>query len=314
MKELTKRDNFHGIIHFTLQLVLTILTGTAAYFTFYNFSLFISLPVLYLYFILYSWIGREGLFHELLHRTVFKSKQMNDILYKIVNIMGWMNGEYVRTSHLIHHRYTLFEDSDMDVALSLDFGKLDIFYALTFHFKQFIGEVSRLIHCLTGDFKTEFDKKYFADSESSTKRKIRNDSLLVLGTHLILLMIFILTKQWLLIVMIDFGAFFASWPHLLCSMTQHVGMQKEVNDFRLSSRSISLNPVGRFFYWDMNYHIEHHLYPAVPYHRLNELSHEIQYFLPEKHKGLWSAWKDILLYLRRRKVEEDYHLPVTLPK
>ena len=29
-------------------------------------------------------------------------------------------------------------------------------------------------------------------------------------------------------------------------------------------------PVHRYLYWNMNYHVEHHMFPLVPYHALPE--------------------------------------------
>ena len=37
-------------------------------------------------------------------------------------------------------------------------------------------------------------------------------------------------------------------------------------DHRLNSRTVYMNPISRFIYWNMNYHIEHHMFPMVPYH------------------------------------------------
>jgi fatty acid desaturase len=31
-----------------------------------------------------------------------------------------------------------------------------------------------------------------------------------------------------------------------------------------------------FFYANMNYHVEHHMYPSVPFYRLPELSHMLR--------------------------------------
>ena len=35
-----------------------------------------------------------------------------------------------------------------------------------------------------------------------------------------------------------------------------------------------MNPISRFIYWNMNYHVEHHMFPMVPYHALPRL-HEM---------------------------------------
>jgi fatty acid desaturase len=32
-----------------------------------------------------------------------------------------------------------------------------------------------------------------------------------------------------------------------------------------------MNPVSRWIYWNMNYHVEHHMFPMVPYHALPRL-------------------------------------------
>ena len=32
-----------------------------------------------------------------------------------------------------------------------------------------------------------------------------------------------------------------------------------------------MNIVNRFLYWNMNYHIEHHIFPTVPYYNLPAL-------------------------------------------
>ena len=41
-----------------------------------------------------------------------------------------------------------------------------------------------------------------------------------------------------------------------------------------------MNPVSRFLYWNMNYHVEHHMFPMVPYHALPQLHEEIKADLP----------------------------------
>ena len=34
-----------------------------------------------------------------------------------------------------------------------------------------------------------------------------------------------------------------------------------------TTRTVYMNPISRFIYWNMNYHIEHHMYPLVPFPR-----------------------------------------------
>ena len=72
----------------------------------------------------------------------------------------------------------------------------------------------------------------------------------------------------------------------LCNNTQHVGLQDNVPDFRLCTRTILLNLVVRFLYWHMNFHIEHHMYAAVPCYNLGRLHEAIKHNLPRSPNGL----------------------------
>ena len=53
--------------------------------------------------------------------------------------------------------------------------------------------------------------------------------------------------------------------------TQHAGLAEDVLDHRLNCRTVYMNPISRFIYWNMNYHVEHHMFPMVPYHALPRL-------------------------------------------
>ncbi len=37
------------------------------------------------------------------------------------------------------------------------------------------------------------------------------------------------------------------------------------------TRSVVSNAIFRWCWWNMDYHIEHHIWPAVPFHQLPEL-------------------------------------------
>jgi fatty acid desaturase len=50
-------------------------------------------------------------------------------------------------------------------------------------------------------------------------------------------------------------------------MSQHTGLDSQ-SDIILGTRTILTNPVTRFFMCNENYHLEHHLYPGVPWYNL----------------------------------------------
>ena len=68
---------------------------------------------------------------------------------------------------------------------------------------------------------------------------------------------------------------------LYFGVTQHLGLAEDVLDHRLNSRTVYMNPIFRFLYWNMNYHVEHHMFPLIPYHALPKLHEEIKARLPD---------------------------------
>jgi fatty acid desaturase len=70
-------------------------------------------------------------------------------------------------------------------------------------------------------------------------------------------------------------------------------MKVETGDYRENTRTVLLNPVISFFYWNMNYHVEHHMYPGVPCYNLPNLHKLITPELPPATKGIVGILKAI---------------------
>src|SRR5262249_12584046 len=80
---------------------------------------------------------------------------------------------------------------------------------------------------------------------------------------------------------------------ILFGYTQHAGLAENVLDHRLNTRTVYMNPVARFIYWNMNYHLEHHMFPMVPYHALPRLHERMKADSPPAYPSLWAAWREI---------------------
>ena len=57
----------------------------------------------------------------------------------------------------------------------------------------------------------------------------------------------------------------------------------------------------------MNYHIEHHMYPAVPFYQLKALRGQIEHDLPPASRGMRALLRDIATI--KRQQERAAHLP-----
>jgi fatty acid desaturase len=100
---------------------------------------------------------------------------------------------------------------------------------------------------------------------------------------------------------------------IIFGLTQHAGLGEDVLDHRLNSRTIYLNPVFRFIYWNMNYHVAHHMFPLVPYHMLPELHKETRHDIPVPLGGLWAAYRQIIPAILRQLKDPTFFVWQQLP-
>ena len=100
---------------------------------------------------------------------------------------------------------------------------------------------------------------------------------------------------------------------MLTGLLQHGGLADNVLDHRLNSRTVYLNPISRFIYWNMNYHVEHHMFPMVPYHALPKLHELIRHDLPAASPSMWAGYREMIPAFLRQLRYEDYFLKRELP-
>ena len=67
------------------------------------------------------------------------------------------------------------------------------------------------------------------------------------------------SQTWFPVIMILLPNFYGKTLIMLLGLTQHAGLQEDIKDHRLTTRSVYLNPIFSFLYWHMEYHVEHHL-------------------------------------------------------
>jgi fatty acid desaturase len=63
----------------------------------------------------------------------------------------------------------------------------------------------------------------------------------------------------------------------------------------------------------MEYHIEHHMFPTVPSYNLKKLHNLIKEQLPPPKKGLWDAYKEIILTLIKQAKNPNYKIKINVP-
>jgi hypothetical protein len=76
---------------------------------------------------------------------------------------------------------------------------------------------------------------------------------------------------------------------------------ENVLDHRLNCRTVYMNAFNRYMYWNMNYHLEHHMFPLVPYHNLPKLTNH-QSRLPKRRTACSTPGGD---HSRRSPANKD---------
>jgi Na(+)-translocating NADH:ubiquinone oxidoreductase F subunit len=107
---------------------------------------------------------------------------------------------------------------------------------------------------------------------------------------------------------------FGNWLMPIYGYTQHAGLQENVLDHRLNCRTVYMNRVNRFLYWNMNYHVEHHMFPLVPYHALPKLHELMKNDCPKPYNGIIEAFKEIIPAVLKQRKDPTYYVERELPE
>jgi fatty acid desaturase len=74
-----------------------------------------------------------------------------------------------------------------------------------------------------------------------------------------------------------------------------------------------MGPFTRFIISNMNYHVEHHMFPMVPYHALPRLHERIKHDLPAASPSMWHAYREVWPVLKQQLRNHNAFLKRELP-
>jgi fatty acid desaturase len=252
--------------------------------------------------------------HELVHKSVFKTQALNRFFVRIYAFLGWINFEHFYRSHMRHHQFTLHPPDDLEVVLPLRVLVRDFFVTGFINIKGIYKAIKTTSRLARGKFEGEWEHTLFpADKPENSAPVIRWARILLIG-HALIIAVSLYFGWWLLPVLTTFSPLYGSWLFFLCNNTQHIGLQDNVSDFRLCCRTFTVNPVVQFLYWHMNFHIEHHMYAAVPCYNLAALHKAILHDLPYCPDGIVATWQEIAMIQRKQAKDSSYQHIVKLPE
>lgn len=308
---LNQRSDWKGLLQTLGHLGLLMLTGATAWYAAEYLPLPVLLLVLFAHGTVYAFLLNG--FHELCHKTVFKTKALNTLFLYFISFISLLNPVMFWASHVEHHKYTLHPPDDQEVLLPVMLTPRDFFKHAIVNPWVFYLVVKGIIRHSFGRLNGDWENALFPASAAEHRRRLFTWARILLVGHVSLAAVSIYFGLWLLPVLITLAPFYGGWLLFLCNNTQHIGLQDNVPDYRLCCRTIILNPVVSFLYWHMNYHTEHHMYAAVPCYHLARLHQLIKYDLPPCPVGLVAAWKEIAAILDKQKLDPTYQHVAVLP-
>ena len=311
LARLNQRSDGKGMLQTLGFLALLLCSGGIAWIAVGRAHPLIALALIYLHGALYAFLVNG--FHELCHKTVFRTQALNIFFRNVYSFLGWYNHVSFWASHQAHHRYTLHPPDDLEVVLPRELTLRSYFSFAIVNPRGFLLRLKSVIRLSFGHIDNEWEQALFPPEATAGRRALFNWARLLLVGHGLILAVSLYLGWWLLPVLVTLAPFYGGGFQFLLNEAQHIGLSDEVSDYRLNTRTILLNPALGFLYWQMNYHIEHHMYAAVPFYHLAELHDLVKADTPAPTRGVVGTWRQIIPILRRQRGEPEYMFVPELP-
>jgi fatty acid desaturase len=304
LKELMKRKDGPAIRDTIIWFGSLIAMGIVAYSA---WGTWWAIPAFLIYGILYATPG-DSRWHECGHGTAFKTPWMNEVIYQISSFMVLRSATPWRWSHTRHHTDTIIVGRDPEIITE----RPPIWKILFMQLLHLYGgpvEIKRFILHFFGKLD-KHEQEYIPASEQG---KAFWEARIYVFIMLLIIAACIYYQSVLPAMFIFLPSFYGNVFVVLHGITQHLGLYEDVLDHRLNTRTVYMNPINRFLYWNMNYHIEHHMFPMVPYHALAKLHEEMKNDCPAASPSLSAALKEVIHALRQQKNNPAYVVEKPLP-
>ena len=304
MRQLVQRNDRTAAVHTVVWLGLLVGFGVLGHLTWGSWW---AIPVFFVYGTLYGSLS-DARWHECGHGTAFRTGWMNTVVYYVASFMDLREAVSWRWSHTRHHSDTIVVGLDPEIAYPRPTAGWKIALE-AFALLSATRELRKIALNVVGRFTAE-ELEYLPEGE---RRKAlwcsRVYALLIVGTVAAVVWTGSLEPAMYVVL----PTFYGRWLLVLYGTTQHAGLAEDVLDHRLNTRTVYMNRINRFCYLNMNYHVEHHMFPNVPYHALPALHEAVKADMPPPYRSIAEAYREIIPALRRQRQDPSYFVTRPLP-
>jgi fatty acid desaturase len=304
MKELMQRSDGPALRDTLIWFALLIASAAGGV---YFWGSWWAVPFFLVYGVFYG-SASDSRWHEMGHGTAFKTQWMNKVVYQIASFMIMRNPVTWRWSHARHHTDTIIVGRDPEIAVMRPpdllrvvlnfFGVIDVWYSMSDMLRNAAGNLS------------DAEKSFIPQSEWAKALFVAR---VWTAIYIATIASAVAMQSLLPLMLIGLPRMYGAWHMVMCGLIQHGGLADNVTDHRLNTRTVLMNPISRFIYLNMNYHVEHHMFPMVPYHALPRLHDTIKHDLPPPSPSIIAAYREMIPAFLRQLRYEDYFIKRELP-
>jgi len=259
LRRLSRRSDALGVRQLALHALLL---GTTSWLVFASRGRLWLLPAMLLH-----GIALDFLFcalHESVHRTAFASRKLNDAVAWVAGALLVLPPEFFRAFHFAHHRFTQDATRDPELARAAP----ATLKAYLWHISGIPNWTKRLTvtlrHAKTGRVREPF-------VAAGKRVAIIREARILWAVYAAIFAASVIFRSQAALIYWIVPAMLGQPFLRMYLLAEHAGCVAN-DDTYANTRTTYTNRWVRALTWQMPFHVEHHAFPAVPFHALREVN------------------------------------------
>ncbi len=292
LKQLGRRSDRPGLIWLAQWFALLAVTGCLLYL---SLGTWWVIPAVIAYAAVLV-VPSYSLSHETAHGTAFRTRWLNEAVLYLSSLIYLEEPYHRRYSHTSHHTYTYHIGKDGQIPFALPMG-----------FREWLLEMSNVTYfwyygkLLVMNALGRFTPQIIGFTPPGELPKLKWGARACLAVYGTLIGLILAGQMWPLVFF--FIPRVVGGPIMtMFTVLQHAEMAENSPSILESTRSFRTSRLAEFLYMNMNNHVEHHLYPQIPFYSLPGLSEAVKDQVPEPDPGFWRTNLEVLSVVWRRSL------------
>lgn len=239
------------------------------------------------------WTTLFAPFHECIHQTAFRSRRLNAVGTWLTGVPYGMAPAAYRDFHFAHHRYTHDPTRDPEI---LGAPSVAIWPTAPLAWLWMVAGLWFIWLKVGLMFRVSFSSAARSEliprwAQPDCWARIIWETRVVALVWTVLVVLALLGVRgtgWLLLALVLCHVFQAIWL-----TAEHTGLPHK-GTILARTRTTETSPFISWWLWNMNYHAEHHAWPAIPWHALPSVHRRVASHVEHQARGYWRLQLSVL--------------------